>query len=260
MTDRVPPDGGTHSNTHEMMSCTPEELSYIHQKHEQPTTLGKKVMREFDRGTRGWFLRKVVLGHGGGGVCTLGWCWYVQITCGNKLWWGCWGRGGWGVKCKVEAVVDAGVRAPLARPPVLVPPLGQRQGTLGLRTMVLPCGALPLPQGVRCFGGKGAFLATPADPAWRLKSAQNPRAVRGLSTQPAVTPAATLGVGLGGLPRRSPEPNRAPADPATALEKWRAAWALPNWTRSGSAGCDAQVFQSMLKLRGSTSPHSYIHQ
>ena len=24
-------------------------------------------MREFDRGTRGWFLRKVVLGHGGGG-------------------------------------------------------------------------------------------------------------------------------------------------------------------------------------------------
>ena len=49
------------------MSCTPEQLSYIHQKHENPTTLVKKVMREFDRGTRGWFLRKVVLGHGGGG-------------------------------------------------------------------------------------------------------------------------------------------------------------------------------------------------
>ena len=29
-------------------------------------------MREFDRGTRGWFLRKVVLGHGGGGTC-MGW-------------------------------------------------------------------------------------------------------------------------------------------------------------------------------------------
>ena len=50
------------------MSCTPEQLSYIHQKHENPTTLVKKVMREFDRGTRGWFLRKVVLGHGGGGT------------------------------------------------------------------------------------------------------------------------------------------------------------------------------------------------
>ena len=44
-----------------------ESLSYIHQKHEKPTTPVKKVMREFDRGTRGWFLRKVVLGHGGGG-------------------------------------------------------------------------------------------------------------------------------------------------------------------------------------------------
>ena len=41
--------------------------SYIHQKHEKPTTLVKKVMREFDRGTRGWFLRKVVPGYGGGG-------------------------------------------------------------------------------------------------------------------------------------------------------------------------------------------------
>ena len=50
------------------MSCTPEWLSYIHQKHEKPTTLVKKVMREFDRGTRGWFLRKVVLGQGGGGT------------------------------------------------------------------------------------------------------------------------------------------------------------------------------------------------
>ena len=54
------------------MSCTPEQLSYIHQKHENPTTLVKKVMREFDRGTRGWFLRKVVLGHGGGGVQLIG--------------------------------------------------------------------------------------------------------------------------------------------------------------------------------------------
>ena len=50
-----------------MLSCTPEWLSYIHKKHEKLTTLVKKVMREFDRGTRGWFLRKVVPGHGGGG-------------------------------------------------------------------------------------------------------------------------------------------------------------------------------------------------
>ena len=58
---------GTRSNTHEMMSCTPEQLSYIHHKHEKPNTLVKKVMREFDRGTRGRFLRKVVPRRGGGG-------------------------------------------------------------------------------------------------------------------------------------------------------------------------------------------------
>ena len=60
-------DGGTRSNTHEMMSCTPEQLSYIHQNHEKPNTLVKKGVREFDRGTRERFLRKVVPRHGGGG-------------------------------------------------------------------------------------------------------------------------------------------------------------------------------------------------
>ena len=37
-----------------------------------PLPWEKKVMREFDRGTRGWFLRKVVLGHGGGGYKPVG--------------------------------------------------------------------------------------------------------------------------------------------------------------------------------------------
>ena len=61
-------DGGTRSNTHEMMSCTPEYLSCIHQIHEKPNTLVKKGVREFERGTRGRFLRKVVPRHGGGGT------------------------------------------------------------------------------------------------------------------------------------------------------------------------------------------------
>ena len=50
-----------------MMSLVKNSLLYVHQKHEKPTTLVKKGMQEFDRGTRGWFLRKVVPGHGGGG-------------------------------------------------------------------------------------------------------------------------------------------------------------------------------------------------
>ena len=50
-----------------MMSLVKNSLLYIHQKHEKPNTLVKKGMREFDRRTRGWFLRKVVPGHGGGG-------------------------------------------------------------------------------------------------------------------------------------------------------------------------------------------------
>ena len=47
--------------------CTLELLSCIHQNHGKPNTLVKKVVREFDRGTRGWFLRKAVPRHGGGG-------------------------------------------------------------------------------------------------------------------------------------------------------------------------------------------------
>ena len=77
MTDRVPPDGGTRSNTNEMMTCTPEYRSYIQQNHEKPNTLVKKVVREFDRGTRGRFLRKAVPRYGG--------CWVplslVRISC-----------------------------------------------------------------------------------------------------------------------------------------------------------------------------------
>ena len=63
-------DGGTRSNTHEMMSRTPEQLSYIHQNHEKPDTVVKKGVREFDRGTSGRFLRKAVPRHGGGGGIT----------------------------------------------------------------------------------------------------------------------------------------------------------------------------------------------
>ena len=40
---------------------------YIHQNHEKPNTLVKKVVREFDRGTSGRFLCKAVPRHGGGG-------------------------------------------------------------------------------------------------------------------------------------------------------------------------------------------------
>ena len=51
-----------------MLSCTPEQLSYIHQNHEKPNTVVKKGVREFDCGTRVRFLRKAVPRHGGGGV------------------------------------------------------------------------------------------------------------------------------------------------------------------------------------------------
>ena len=40
---------------------------YVHQNHEKPNTLVKKVVQEFDRGTRGRFLCKAVPRHGGGG-------------------------------------------------------------------------------------------------------------------------------------------------------------------------------------------------
>ena len=50
-----------------MLSCTPEYLSCIHHNHEKPNSAVKKVARQFDRGTRGRFLRKAVPRHGGGG-------------------------------------------------------------------------------------------------------------------------------------------------------------------------------------------------
>ena len=72
-------------------------------------------MREFDRGTRGWFLRKVVLGHGGGGGgmvprthCT-GHCSGLYGEYGIPL--GGWGGGG-GLRRKQPPPVQTTVEFP----------------------------------------------------------------------------------------------------------------------------------------------------
>ena len=129
----------------------------------------------------------------------------------------------------MAAVVVAGARAALVHPPVMLPPPCQRQGTSGLRTVVLPHGALLLPGGVHGCRGQGASLNLLIGPTWREKWTPNIRAVWMLHIRSIPVPTNVSGVGrvLG----RSPVPHGAPNRRGRRAGKWRAARALPSWTR-----------------------------